>query len=357
MIPGFIVRRPRRLALYGLKLSVNGRQRFFSIGTEADFTPDQARAEAEKLRAAKRQGIDLAATRDRRKTSPTIEAAANRFILDHVSAKLRARTAQHYREMLDRLILPHFGTWRLDAVTIADVAQWHAGLRGTPYQGNRALAILSSLMSWARRCGLVLTDNPCKDVAHFDEQPVNRYPTPAQIARILAAADELAAENHISPFFAAGLRVLALTGARRSEIFDARWEWLDIARSDLVLPNSKTGAKRVTLPAEALRAIQCLPRIAGSPHIFPSLKPGLPYCNFSHAWPKVLARADVGHWRMHDIRHAFASAAVEGGASLFTVAKLLGHAHTQTTERYSHLGDDPRRTVAEAVSVAIVGKL
>jgi hypothetical protein len=38
-----------------------------------------------------------------------------------------------------------------------------------------------------------------------------------------------------------------MTSARRSEIFAARWEWLDRERRDLELPDSKTGPKRITL--------------------------------------------------------------------------------------------------------------
>ena len=42
-LPGFKVRRPKKLALYGVNLRLNGRMRWITIGSEADFTPDQAR--------------------------------------------------------------------------------------------------------------------------------------------------------------------------------------------------------------------------------------------------------------------------------------------------------------------------
>ena len=48
-LPGFKVRRPNRHALYGLNIRLNGRMRWYSIGSELDLTPDQARAEAERL--------------------------------------------------------------------------------------------------------------------------------------------------------------------------------------------------------------------------------------------------------------------------------------------------------------------
>ena len=346
-IPGFMVRRPRKLALYGLKIRINGRQRFLSIGSEVELTADQARGEAERLRVAKRLGRDPAAERDRRRLAQTIDTVAGRFLATHVRPKLRISTAAHYDEMISRLILPRFGTWRIDAITTSDVSAWHLELTKTPTQANRALAILSSLMQWAVKTKL-RDGNPCRGITQFRERTVNRYPTLDDLSRLLMSANALADENKVSQFFAAGLHLLALTGARRSEIFNARWDWCDFSRRVLVLPDSKTGPKEILLPDRAVNILTSLPRI--SQFVFPSTKTNVPYVNFGPAWAAVLARAAVGRWRMHDLRHGFASAAVAGGAPLFTVGKLLGHARPATTQRYAHLGDDPKRSVAELVA-------
>ena len=348
-LPGFKVRRPNRLALYGLNIRLHGRMRWISLGTEADLTPDQARAEAERVRGLKRQGLDPASERDRRKAAVSLAHASECFIDEHVRKKLKPRTAEHYRETLDRLVLRRFGAWRVDSLTEGDVGQWHSGMAATPTQANRALAILSSLMSWVARRKW-REGNPCKGVPRFKERVVNRYPTPGQLARIAEAMDELVGEGALNPFFAVGTKVLMLTGARRSEVFEARWEWLDVERRCLTLPDSKTGAKVIALPEVALELVLQLPRLAGCPWIFPSLKTDRPFVNFGVQWKAVLARAGVGRWRMHDLRHGFASAAVSAGAPLYAVGKQLGHAKPQTTSRYAHVGDDGRREVAEIVA-------
>ncbi len=262
VLPGFKVRRPNRLALYGLNIRLQGRMRWISLGTEADLTPSQARSEAERIRGLKRQGQDPASERDRRKGALSVDAAVARYMEEHVRRKLKSRTAAHYAETFDRLILPRFSTWRVDSVGESDVAQWHSSMVATPTQANRALAILSSLMSWTARLKW-RDDNPCHGVARYKERTVNRYPTAAHLARIAEAMDELVEEGALNPYFAAGTKVMMITGARRSEIFEAQWPWLDIDRQSLTLPDSKTGAKTIALPDVALELILRLPRVAG----------------------------------------------------------------------------------------------
>ncbi len=270
-LPGFKVRRPNRHALYGPNIRLNGRMRWYSIGSELDLTPDQARAEAERLRGLKRQGLDPAADRDKRKSSPTMEKAVARFVAEHVRPKLRPRTVVHYEEILDGLIIPRFGKWRVISITDSDVSEWHVALAKTPTRANRALAILSSLMSWAVS-NKMRPDNPCGAVARNREQPVNRYPTATDLSGIVLVIDELVLEKAINPFFAGGVKVMIMTGARRSEVFEAQWPWLDVERRCLTLPDSKTGAKVIALPAAAWTlSLHCLasPAAGGS---FPAPK-------------------------------------------------------------------------------------
>jgi hypothetical protein len=158
-----------------------GRMRWCSIGSELGLTPDQARAEAERLRGLKRQGFDPAADRDKRKSSPTMEKAVARFTAEHVRPKLRPRTVVHCEEILDGLIVPRFGKWRVNSITGSDVSEWHVSLAKKPTRANRSLGILSSLMSWAVS-NKMRPNNPCGAVARYREQPVNRYPTATDLS-------------------------------------------------------------------------------------------------------------------------------------------------------------------------------
>jgi integrase len=270
-----------------------------------------------------------------------------------VRPKLRPRTLVHYEEIIEGMIVPRFGTWRLNAITESDVSGWHSSLAETPTRANRALAILSSLMSWVVRNKL-LTTNPCQGITRFREQPVNRYPTVTDLDRIVSVLDELLLENAVNPLFAAGVKVMIMSGARRSEIFEAQWAWLDSERRCLVLPDSKTGAKSIALPSAAFDIILALPRLNGCRWIFPSTKTDRPFVNFSVQWKPVLDRAAVGRWRLHDLRHGFASAAVASGAPIYIVGRQLGHVRPATTSRYAHVADQPKHDVAESVATSVL---
>jgi hypothetical protein len=58
-------------------------------------------------------------------------------------------------------------------------------------------------------------------------------------------------------------------------------------------------------------------------------------------------------FRLHDLRHSFASVAVMSGASLFDVQKLLGHKSIEMTQRYAHLSADALKEATERVAVAL----
>ena len=75
----------------------------------------------------------------------------------------------------------------------------------------------------------------------------------------------------------AAIRLLMLTGCRRSEILTVRWEDVDPAANELHLRDSKTGARTVSLSPEAAKVLAEVPRIPDNPFVIPgSLPDGTP---------------------------------------------------------------------------------
>ncbi len=158
--------------------------------------------------------------------------------------------------------------------------------------------------------------------------------------------------RRFSPFAIAAIRLLALTGARLSEILTLKWEWVDFDAKCLRLPDSKTGAKTVYLNAPALLACG-LERLDGNPYVICGERKGAHLVNLQKPWRAIRAMAELNNVRLHDLRHTFASIAVANGMSLPMIGALLGHSQPQTTARYAHLSEDPLQKAASIVGARI----
>ena len=107
---------------------------------------------------------------------------------------------------------------------------------------------------------------------------------------------------------------------------------------------------RSPLDAPALALLARLPRVEGSPYVFPSIRGIGPLVGLQKIWNRIRQRAGLEDVRLHDLRHSFASVGAAGGDSLYIIGKLLGHAQQHTTQRYAHLADDPMRAAADRIS-------
>ena len=167
--------------------------------------------------------------------------------------------------------------------------------------------------------------------------------------------DRAVADGGVSVHAVAAIRLLLLTGCRKSEILSLRWQDVDLAAGEIRLADSKTGPRAVPLSPPAVRVLEELPRLADSPWVIPGQKPGTHLTNLDGPWWIIRKRAGLEEVRIHDCRHSFASRALALGESLPVIAKLLGHSQIQTTARYAHLARDSVRASAARVAASIAG--
>jgi DNA-binding transcriptional MerR regulator len=123
------------------------------------------------------------------------------------------------------------------------------------------------------------------------------------------------------------------------------------------LPDSKTGAKVVyagSIVMDLLAEIKNhSKRPEANPYVIWGKKPGTCLNNLQKAWKRFCKLADLQDLHIHDLRHSFASFAVNKGTSLAMIGKLLGHTQTQTTARYAHLMAEPMIKTAENITTEI----
>lgn len=352
-LPGFGVRVwPSGRKVYVAQYRAQGRTRRVSLGTHGAVTPEQARKEAMKVLAEVAKGEDPAEERDQGRKAITVKELAERYLTEHAQAKKKPASIFRDRRLIERFVLPAMGSMKIDAVGRADVARLHHKVgQETPIQANRVLAVLSKMMTLAVRWGLRsdAQGNPCRHVERFRENKRERYLSAEELARLGAVLVQAEAQGCESPHTVAAIRLLLLTGARLGEVLGLRWEWVDLERGCIFLPDSKTGRKTIPLGGHALEILAGLPRAAGNPHVLPGLKLGTHLQDLNGPWRRIRAAADLEGVRLHDLRHTWASLGAASGLSLPLIGAVLGHTEPSTTQRYSHLANDPLKQAADLV--------
>lgn len=354
-IKGFAVRvKPSGHKSYMIQYRSQGRTRRYTLGAHGTLTPDQARKLAQKKLGEVAEGGNPSEERKRGRQAASVQELANRYMDEHARPKKKPASASRDERLLRRFILPALGKRKIMSVTRADVAQLHHKIgQTTPIQANRTLAVLSKMFTLAIRWGLYTNENPAKHVERFRERKRERYLTQEELARLGKVLNKTEQAGEVSSTAVAALRLLAITGMRRSEVLSLRWDWIDFGRGVIFFPDSKTGQKATALGGPALELLRSLPRVAGNPHVFPGKKFGRPLHDLNGPWRIIREKAGLHGVRLHDMRHTHASVGAAAGLSLPVIGALLGHTEASTTQRYAHLAQDPVKKAADQVSTLI----
>ena len=244
-------------------------------------------------------------------------------------------------------LLPAFGRLKLDIIDHARVSAWFdAASAERPGAANRAFDILRAMLKTARQWGELGEHVPdaCTNIAVNPKKPVARYLDKDEIARLGAVLDRHARDR---PWQAAALRLLALTGARLSEVVNLRWNEIGTLSeygASARIEDSKTGPRTIWLGPEAAKLVAALPRAEGAERVFPD---DLTSSRLYEFWRGVREEAGLPGLRIHDCRHTWASQGIMNGVGLPTVGRLLGHKRLATTAIYAHLDDNALQAAAE----------
>ena len=148
----------------------------------------------------------------------------------------------------------------------------------------------------------------------------------------------------------AAVRVLILTGARRSEIETLRWDNIDFAAGKIRLGDSKSGPRIIEMPQNVRNTFLTL-KSNGGEFVFPGRADGR--IRLYWIWNAVRRKAGLTDVRLHYLRHSYATRAVEVGISMPVIARLLGHSTIWTTSRYLHASE----RVVEKAAIQVSGSI
>lgn len=295
--------------------------------------------------------------------SMTLGEAAERYLKDlKPRRQQKGRTAQSEAYKISRLVGLLGEDLPLSRITVDMIADMKAMLAAegisradgkkagmAPGTINRGyLAPLKAILRKAHSEWGALAAVPQIKLYQLNNKRT-RWLRPEEEVRLLAACDDAPHLRDLVVF-------LMETGARRGEATGLTWDHVDLSRKPRGLVRfieTKSGKPRsVPLSRRSFELLQRLhkDRPKDQPHVFLSWHPkwkegrhsphAVPFYEPRGAWDKIRKRAGLEDFKLHDLRHTFASRLVQRGASLFAVSKLLGHAKIDMTTRYAHLAPD-----------------
>ena len=339
------------------------------------WTPDTARAEAQRLLGNVVTGADPAAAKKAKRQAATVSELCDLYLADAEAGRLLTRrkvakkssTLAIDKGRIERHIKPLLGHTKVAAVTREDIdAFMHdvaagktarnaktakkrglARVRGGKGAASRAVGLLGGIFSYAVNHRMRL-DNPVHGLTRFADGKRERRLADKEYTA-LGKALRKATATDIWPAAVAVVHFLALSGWRRSEALGLRWNEVDLGRRTTTLPDTKTGKSLRPLSHAACDLLRNLTR--SGELVFPATRGDGPMVGFPKLWAKIRKLGGLpSDITAHTLRHSFASLAGDLGYSEPTIAALVGHKGRTVTSRYVHAADAVLLAAADTVA-------
>jgi integrase len=329
----------------------HGKLRQHKIGDTQSLSFDKARQAAQVLRSKVVLGESPAEERKIKRAIPTVAEFAQERYMPFVKGYKKSWDSDD--SYLRNHVLPRFGNRHLDQVTQQEVVEFHHAMRTKGYAlatCNRMLVLLRYMFNLAKKWKIPGADsNPTLGVPMYEANNAReRYLNAEETQRLKEALET--SENTQLQYI---VPLLLMTGARKRELLDARWEHFDLERRSWRIPMSKSGkARYVPLSAAVLEVLAQLPKWPGCPYLVPNPKTLKPFVSVFYSWNTARKQAGLPEVRMHDLRHSMASNMVNSGRSMYEVSKVLGHTQLKTSQRYSHLSQETLLAAVDAAANA-----
>lgn len=315
--------------------------KFIKIGVHGNITTEQAREKAVQLALKVSAGEDPSIEVPYKATSPTMEDLAEKYLTLHAEHEKRPKSIKEDKAMLKNYIIKEFGTRKVADLTFEDIQKLHASLNKKRVLSNRILSLLHKMFNlavqWKWR-----TDNPASGIKKYQEHKRTRWLQEDEMKRLLYVLDSY--PNRTTTNI---IRLLLLTGARKHEVLQATWDQFNLEKGVWTKKAHTTKQKKMEHSPLSPATLAVLSSIKedkrDSPFLFPGSVKGKPIQDIKKSWATIIKLANLKDFRIHDLRHTYASHLVSSGLSLNIVGKLLGHTQASTTQRYAHLADEPLR--------------
>jgi integrase len=303
-----------------------------------------ARARLAEIAKEVKAGVNRPAERH----APTMGDLIDRY-LKHAASHIAPSSLKYFEGIARRCFTQELRAQKLSDFNRDQIEELHGAIGRTrgPVAANGWYRLTRLMMNLAVDWKM-LQVNPCRRVRLFEETARTEHFSQDQKEKLNVA---LMQEEHWR--WRAYFPLLLLTGLRKSELLKLTWDRVDLAQRTITIIKRKNREPLVQpLLDDAVCILESLPSRGASSFVFPGghdLEQLLdqPLRNADDAWQRIRARAGITEFRIHSLRHSFASFIINKGIPLFTVGKALGHKSLVSTQRYSHIEQQTVRAAME----------
>ncbi|GJD51277.1 Tyrosine recombinase XerC [Methylobacterium crusticola] len=320
--------------------------RRISIGRHGALTPDEARRHAKQILARVAAGEDPATDRASKRREPTVKDVLLTALEQHWKPKRRPSTAKVFSELINRTLIPEFGTVRLSELTRAEIRAWHARQSHRPRAANHELAVLRKALSLAVADELIAI-NPARGIPLHPEGSRDRVPDDSEIRAIWKELSSPGLRIQAATL----IKLLIVTGCRVGELQATRWADIDLKAGLLSLrsESTKAGARHVHLSSPAVALLTDLPRRSTFVFCNDVGNESIAKAVVRRTWEKVRIKAGAPDLRLHDLRHGFSTRGAGLGANALILRDALGHKTLAMTGRYVSRQNAPLQLLSQKI--------
>lgn len=257
------------------------------------------------------------------------------------------KTEKETIRVFETYIRPSLGPKSVARTTFETIEGMHVDLKDTPYQANRVLSLIRPMFKYAQALKWIEPGhNPAKHVIMYREKKRRRHLHTEEAPKLATAIRSHEATSPDACWF---LWAMIFSGARPKELKSALWA--NLKGNRIVLADHKSdhkGTDRViVLPPIVMDKLKNIPR--GQPW-----QKIIRIKNPEYIWRSIRKEAGCRDMRIYDLRHTFATYALEKGFSLDQIGESLEHANPATTKIYAEMNLRSRQKIAMDTSLAIL---
>jgi integrase len=351
----YLVVQPSGMKSWAVRYRHVGKPRKMTLGGYPELGLSEAREAARQALRIVSEGKDPATEKaerdsDRPAHMDLMPAALDEFVARHVMVKNRQSYIDETKRIIEADLKPQWKQKLVKHVTKRDVIKLLDAIvdRGSPVMANRVRALLSKFFAWAMERDLVDASPVVSIRAPAEETTRDRILTDAEIRLAWLGAEKVGYP------FGPMVKMLLITGQRRSEVAEAGWIEMELDGNDQlwVIPPERSKNRKehfVPLPALLLSIIEALPRIKPSnddkakPVYLFTTSGATPVSGFSKAKTLLdaamleIARKEatkrgedpqavtIEPWTLHDLRRTAASGMARLSVPVHVVEAVLNH--------------------------------